>query len=38
MAGTVAATKTLGTVIIADAEVASISWPGFYATMESLWS
>jgi 3-phosphoshikimate 1-carboxyvinyltransferase len=38
MAGTVAATKALGTVIIANAEVASISWPGFYATMESLWS
>jgi 3-phosphoshikimate 1-carboxyvinyltransferase len=38
MAGTVAATKALGTVIITDAEVASVSWPGFYATMESLWS
>jgi 3-phosphoshikimate 1-carboxyvinyltransferase len=38
MAGTVAATKALDTVIITDAEVASVSWPGFYATMESLWS
>lgn len=38
MAGAVAATKALDTVIITDAEVASVSWPGFYATMESLWS
>ena len=38
MAATVAATKALDTVIITDAEVASVSWPGFYATMESLWS
>ena len=38
MAGAVAATKALDTVIITDAEVASVSWPGFYATLESLWS
>jgi 3-phosphoshikimate 1-carboxyvinyltransferase len=38
MAGAVAATKALDSVIITDAEVASVSWPGFYATLESLWS
>lgn len=38
MAGAVAATKALDTVIITDAEVASVSWPGFYSTLESLWS
>ena len=38
MAGAVAATKAHDTVIITDAEVASVSWPGFYSTLESLWS
>ena len=38
MAGAVAAVKALDTVIIMDAEVASVSWPGFYSTLESLWS
>jgi len=38
MAGAVAATRALDTVVITDAEVASVSWPGFYATLESLWS
>ncbi|MEN8240003.1 MAG: 3-phosphoshikimate 1-carboxyvinyltransferase, partial [Actinomycetota bacterium] len=38
MAGAVAATKALDTVVITDAEIASVSWPGFYATLESLWS
>ena len=38
MAGAIAATKALDTVIITDAEVASVSWPSFYATLESLWS
>lgn len=38
MAGAVAATRTIGSVVITDAEVASVSWPGFYATLESLWS
>lgn len=38
MAATVAATRALDTVTITNAEVASVSWPGFYATMESLWS
>jgi 3-phosphoshikimate 1-carboxyvinyltransferase len=38
MAGAVAATKALDTVIITNAEVASVSWPNFYATLESLWS
>ena len=38
MAGAVAATKALDPVVITDAEVASVSWPGFYSTLESLWS
>ncbi len=38
MAGAVAATKADDAVIITDAEVASVSWPGFYSTLESLWS
>jgi 3-phosphoshikimate 1-carboxyvinyltransferase len=38
MAGAVAATRALDTVVITNAEVASVSWPGFYATIESLWS
>jgi len=38
MAAAVAATKAHGEVIITDAEVASVSWPGFYSTLESLWS
>jgi len=38
MAGAVAATKASGPVVIKDAEVASVSWPGFYATLEGMWS
>ena len=38
MSAAVAATRGDEQVIIEDAEVASISWPTFYATMESLWS
>ncbi|MCL1598170.1 MAG: 3-phosphoshikimate 1-carboxyvinyltransferase, partial [Actinomycetia bacterium] len=38
MAAAVAATKAHGTVIIRDAQVASVSWPNFYGTLESLWS
>ena len=38
MAGAVAATKAIDPVIITDAEIAAVSWPGFYTTMESLWS
>jgi len=38
MAGAVAATKASQPVVIRDAEVASVSWPGFYAVLESLWS
>ena len=38
MSAAVAATKASGTVIIQDAEVAGISWPGFYSTLEDLWS
>ena len=37
MAAAVAATKAIDPVIITDAEIAAVSWPGFYATMESLW-
>jgi 3-phosphoshikimate 1-carboxyvinyltransferase len=37
MAGAVAATRAVDPVVITDAEVASVSWPGFYATLESLW-
>lgn len=38
MAAGVAATKAQDTVVIRDAHVASVSWPGFYETLESLWS
>ncbi len=38
MAAAVAATRAHEPVVIRDAEVASISWPGFYGTLESLWS
>lgn len=38
MAAAVAATRADGDVIIRDAEVASVSWPDFYSTMEALWS
>jgi len=38
MAAAVAATKATDTVIIRDAQVASVSWPSFYTTLESLWS
>lgn len=38
MAAAVAATRASEPVIIEDAEVAGISWPGFYSTLEELWS
>ncbi len=38
MAGAVAATKAMAPVVIKNAEIASVSWPGFYATLEDLWS
>jgi len=38
MAGAIAATKASGPVVIKDAEIASVSWPGFYKTLEGLWS
>jgi 3-phosphoshikimate 1-carboxyvinyltransferase len=38
MAAAIAATRSSGKVVIADAEVASVSWPGFYAQLEDLWS
>ena len=38
MAAAVAATQARDTVTIADAEVASVSWPGFYRALEGLWS
>ncbi|MCL1595115.1 MAG: 3-phosphoshikimate 1-carboxyvinyltransferase [Actinomycetia bacterium] len=38
MAAAVAATKATAPVVIRDAEIASVSWPDFYTTMEGLWS
>jgi len=38
MAAAVAATRIPDRVVIRDAEVAAISWPSFYATLEELWS
>lgn len=38
MSAAVAATQADGTVVITGAEVASVSWPGFYGALESLWS
>ena len=38
MAAAVAATRISDQVVIRDAEVAAISWPSFYATLEDLWS
>jgi 3-phosphoshikimate 1-carboxyvinyltransferase len=38
MAAAVAATRAAGDVTIEHAEVASVSWPGFYKVLEGLWS
>ncbi len=38
MAAAVAATRSSDSVVIRNAEVASVSWPGFYQTLASLWS
>ncbi len=38
MSAAVAATRSTGTVKIVDADVASVSWPGFYRALEGLWS
>lgn len=38
MAAAVAATRADDAVTIRDAEVAAISWPTFYTTLEALWS
>jgi len=38
MAATVAATRASGAVEILDSGVAAVSWPGFYETLEGLWS
>jgi 3-phosphoshikimate 1-carboxyvinyltransferase len=38
MAAAVAATRATGDVTIEHAEVASVSWPGFYKVLEGLWS
>lgn len=38
MAGAVAATKASQPVVIKNADIASVSWPGFYSAMEGLWS
>ena len=38
MAAAVAATRADDAVTIQDADVASISWPTFYTTLEALWS
>lgn len=38
MAAGVAATGALGSVTINGADAAAVSWPGFYQTLEALWS
>ena len=38
MAAAVASTRIPDGIVIRDAEIASISWPTFYATLEGLWS
>lgn len=38
MSAAVAATRIPGGAVIRDAGVASVSWPGFYGTLEGLWS
>lgn len=38
MSAAVAATKASAPVTIKDAHVAGISWPGFFSTLEALWS
>jgi 3-phosphoshikimate 1-carboxyvinyltransferase len=38
MSAAVAATRADRPVVIEEAEVASVSWPGFYSTLEGLWS
>ena len=38
MAAAVAGTRIDDGVVIRDAEVASVSWPTFYSTLEGLWS
>jgi 3-phosphoshikimate 1-carboxyvinyltransferase len=38
MAAAVAAVVVEGTVVVEDAGVAGVSWPGFYEVMEGLWS
>ncbi|MGI9667939.1 MAG: 3-phosphoshikimate 1-carboxyvinyltransferase [Acidimicrobiia bacterium] len=37
MAAAIAATVATDAVTIEDAEVAAVSWPGFYSTLEGLW-
>ncbi|MGI9528772.1 MAG: 3-phosphoshikimate 1-carboxyvinyltransferase, partial [Acidimicrobiia bacterium] len=38
MSAAVAATRAEDTVVIADAEIAAVSWPDFYGALERLWS
>jgi 3-phosphoshikimate 1-carboxyvinyltransferase len=38
MAGAIAAVRADGPVVIRDADIADVSWPGFYRTLEELWS
>jgi len=38
MATAIAATRASGPVEIVDSEVAAVSWPDFYETLEQLWS
>jgi 3-phosphoshikimate 1-carboxyvinyltransferase len=38
MAAAVAATRIPEGIVVRDAEIASVSWPTFYATLEGLWS
>jgi 5-enolpyruvylshikimate-3-phosphate synthase len=38
MAAAIAATRATGDVEIIDSDVAAVSWPDFYETLEGLWS
>jgi 3-phosphoshikimate 1-carboxyvinyltransferase len=38
MAAAIAATRASGPVEIIDSNVAAVSWPGFYETLEEMWS
>lgn len=38
MSAAIAATRSSGTVEIVDSQIAAVSWPDFYETLEALWS